>query len=103
MTIRQYLQTKANAFAWPIIALALLGLALRISGLALTPLGFSAVLASFATILLVCVVLAVRFRCPRCSGPLSSLIAHFGPMRKLGRKIQFCPFCGVKMDEPLKA
>ncbi len=37
-------------------------------------------------------------RCPRCGGPLGSLVAYFGPMASLARPITHCPFCGVHMD-----
>jgi hypothetical protein len=102
MTIRQYLQAKASTFVWLVSSFGILALGFSFSDLIATPFGFPAVLALFVTLLLIVVVLAARFRCPKCSGPLSSLIAHFGPLRRLGRQVQCCPFCGVKMDEPLK-
>jgi hypothetical protein len=37
-------------------------------------------------------------RCPRCRGPLGSLVAHFGPFASLGKRISNCPFCGVSLD-----
>lgn len=41
-------------------------------------------------------------RCPRCKGSVGSnnaplLRDHFGLM---GRRINFCPYCGVSLDEP---
>ena len=41
----------------------------------------------------------LRFlRCPRCGGPLGSLVAYFGPFASLAKRITHCPFCGVHMD-----
>ena len=99
MTIDQYLRKKANAFVWPILGLIVLGVILRWSGLIDSPYGFSIALAIFVTMLLAFLVLWVRFRCPRCTAPMSSLVAHFGPFRKLGRPVICCPFCTVRLDE----
>jgi len=101
MTIGDYLQKKAAAFVWAIVFLSVLAVSLRWLPISTTRAQVAAVIAIFATPLLLFLALAVRFRCPRCRGPLSALVAHFGPLRKLGRRVKCCPFCAVRMDEQL--
>lgn len=56
------------------------------------------VVALVVALTLVPFVLLHFLRCPRCSGPLGSLIACFGPLASFARRITHCPFCGVHMD-----
>ena len=40
-------------------------------------------------------------RCPRCRGPLGIANLPLTERRgRLTRKMDFCPFCGVSLDEP---
>lgn len=53
-------------------------------------------------LLFVGAILAIQFvvRCPRCSAPLGqiALTIAFGWLR---RRVNFCPYCGVSLDEPV--
>ena len=100
MTIGEYLHQKAATFSGSFVFLAALALLLKWLPLSDRGLAVGA-LAVLTTLVLLFIALALRFRCPRCKGPLSSLVAHFGPFRGLGRKVQCCPLCSVPMDEPL--
>jgi hypothetical protein len=41
----------------------------------------------------------IGIRCPTCRGRLTSLVLQRGSFR-VPPDIQFCPFCGVSLDEP---
>jgi len=101
MTIAEHLQAKAVAFVWPLVLLCALAISLKWLPIPTDSARVAIALAISVTLLLLFLALAVRFRCPRCSGPLSALVAHFGPLRKVGRNVQCCPFCAVRMDEQL--
>jgi hypothetical protein len=101
MTIDQHLRAKANTFALLVPAFAVAGASVSWFRLFSAEIRLVLALAFFAVLMVLFIVLAIRFRCPRCSGPLSSLVAHFGPLRRFGRKVQCCPFCTVSMDDQL--
>jgi hypothetical protein len=43
-----------------------------------------------------------RLRCPRCKGSFGMINAPFnGKTTGINRRIDFCPYCGVSLDEPL--
>jgi predicted branched-subunit amino acid permease len=98
MTIRQYIKRR---FAWGV-------------GVALSALVFIALLLASTNgkppipVLLVGIfgfvaaVISLNFaiRCPKCRGNLGITIvpAMFSPHWKL-RRVSYCPFCGVSIDE----
>jgi len=46
----------------------------------------------------------MRLRCPRCSGSLAfTSIRLTGKSKGLSRRIDFCPYCGVSLDQPYDA
>jgi hypothetical protein len=40
-------------------------------------------------------------RCPRCRAFISTSIAFPTAFRLFGRKVQYCPYCAVNLDEPM--
>lgn len=40
-------------------------------------------------------------RCPKCHANISMTIAIPTAGRIFGRKVQYCPYCGVSLDEPM--
>jgi hypothetical protein len=105
MTIREYLQRRAKLLALGIVgAWAVMAgqsfLVAQPSGPVAVAFLIAGALVFFGAILAVVFML----RCPRCNGNLGSLVAHFGPLRKMSsRQANFCPFCGVKLDDPMRA
>ena len=57
--------------------------------------------AAFFGFLIVVIVIYILFffRCPRCKGNLGYFAAHFGPLARMYKPIQFCPFCGTNLNE----
>ena len=95
MTIRGYLKRR-RVVSWSLLfgslALAVLG------GAPQSPLAHPAVLTIGLAGFLVAIVYSnVANRCPLCRGPLGSLMFNYG----ISRRVRFCPFCGVSMDEEL--
>lgn len=97
MTVHDLLVKKARAYAYAIFFLALAMVAVHLFAPASALLQLQLVLACFGGTLLVLAVMAVRFRCPTCNGSLAPLVAHFGPLRRFGRKVQCCPFCTTSL------
>ena len=98
MTIRERLNRRASIAAWPACALALGTVAM----IFLSPSEF-ALRVSVVFLVLVCLLLLstiFTLKCLRCGGPLASLVGHFCPFRRLGRKVMCCPFCAANLDEP---
>ena len=103
MTIHDLLVRRARAYAYAILVLALAVIAVHLFGPASALLQLQLVLACFGGTLVVLAVVAVRFRCPTCNGSLAPLIAHFGPLRRFGRKVQCCPFCTTSLGNSAEA
>ena len=48
--------------------------------------------------------LLVRVRCPRCGGRLGQITGYLNPRWPgFTRPINFCPYCGVNLEEPVAA
>ena len=48
-------------------------------------------------------ILSIMFiRCPKCSASLGQTIAMPTALRIGGRQVNFCPYCGVNLDEPME-
>lgn len=41
-------------------------------------------------------------RCPRCRGRIGQSIAWQVAFYWIGRRVNYCPYCGVHLDEPLQ-
>jgi hypothetical protein len=49
-------------------------------------------------------IISIMFiRCPKCSAPLGQTIAMPTALRIGGRQVNFCPYCGVGLDEPMES
>jgi hypothetical protein len=47
-------------------------------------------------------IISIMFiRCPKCRASLGQTVAVPTAMRLSGRQINFCPYCGVSLDEPM--
>jgi hypothetical protein len=102
MTIRQILRKRF----WSIFSMliTLCGL-IVLSSVALLKLRWFGV--AVAVLFLPPLILGFAFslfllRCPRCKANLSSLIGYFGPLAFMAKPVNYCPFCGVSVDEPLE-
>lgn len=101
MTMHDQLVNRARRYAYALFGLVLLAV---LGGWFAPASELSRVqwmLACMGSMPVVLAVMAVRFRCPRCRGCLAPLVAHFGPLRRFGRQVQHCPFCGVSLSGPL--
>ena len=104
MTIRDYI--KRRMWTWGAVALGswlvvALGAAISKGGGrgALPPLLPLAGFAGFAS-----AILAMQFfvKCPKCRARLAQTIAMYVAFQWGGRRqVNFCPFCGVNLDEPV--
>ena len=99
MTIRQFL-TRRMAICFSIGLLAWLGGAssFSISTSQPDPPWFYAI---FVVVFGGALLSFYRLRCPRCRTSLgTSILRMIGTSGGLGRRIDFCPYCGVSLDEP---
>jgi hypothetical protein len=81
------------------LMLALAAVAIGVVVLFEQRVGASVVLAMAVALAVVPIAsLVIYFRCPKCSASLGSLVGHFGPVRRLGKQVTHCPFCGVQLD-----
>lgn len=44
----------------------------------------------------------LALRCPKCMGNCGPMVFHNGVCRKVSNRLQYCPFCGQSLDEPLQ-
>lgn len=99
MTIRAYLRRKvlwgASIFVVVLFGSLAVAYALAVNH-TLNELGVVAIVVVPAV---APVILLFALRCPRCNGPLGSLVAYFGPFSGAAQSIKHCPFCGVCVDE----
>jgi hypothetical protein len=93
-TIRDYIKRRVRwalvigAGAW--VALALTGLT-GITNPAVAGLGFAVFFAA---------ILAIQFiKCPRCATRLGQVAMLIGPLWSGKKSINFCPYCGVNLNE----
>ena len=101
MTFRNVLKRKANIFFASMAAFYALAIA-AVFSVANVPTQIYA-LSFFALIFAPLVILRWYFRCPRCGGSMGALVANFGPLRFLAKPVNFCPSCGVALDEQVAA
>lgn len=101
-TIRQHIRRRATIGlgilfgAW--LAMGALGIATR----GAAP-WFAAAMAAGALIFIGGIIYLTFFlRCPRCSGRVGQTIA-WALLFQWGwqQRVNFCPYCGVKLDEPV--
>lgn len=49
-------------------------------------------------------IISIMFiRCPKCRASLGQTVAMPTAIRLSGRQINFCPYCGVSLDEPMES
>jgi hypothetical protein len=49
-------------------------------------------------------IISIMFiRCPKCRASLGQTVAMPTAMRLSGRQVNFCPYCGVSLDEPMES
>lgn len=100
MTMHDQLVKRAQVFAYAIFGLTVLAVSVGWFAPASDLARVQWMLACLGMVLVVLVVMAIRFRCPRCRGNLAPLVAHFGPLRRYGRPVKCCPFCGISLLDP---
>lgn len=103
MTIRSYLAKRKKHFGyWSIASFAILVVA-AVAGDALdSPPLFALAIAAFISYALSVVFYRYRVRCPRCSDNIGRHTSYFGVRRTLFfDTVNYCPFCGVHLDEPV--
>lgn len=94
MTIREYIKRRARWTA----ALSLGGFMLFAFG---GPLGipFLAIIGAIA--FGGAIILIANIRCPRCRASLGQTIAMPVGINLIGEQINYCPYCGVSLDEQI--
>jgi hypothetical protein len=103
MRIRDYLTRRKSRLAyWSIISFVILMVAL-VAGTALeTPSLHVLALVALLSYLVSVVFYQYRVRCPRCKGNIGRHTSYFGLRKTLFfDTVNYCPFCGVQLDEPV--
>ena len=97
MTIRQLLVRKALKITLSMFVLygVIIAVVLAFGEQLGAPIVFALAALMFLATL---VAIYTLFRCPSCNGNLGSLIAYFGPLRGLAKRIHHCPYCGVLLE-----
>lgn len=101
-TIRQYIRRRAAVVLGVVfgtwLSIGILGAATR----GAVPVFAAAMAAAFVVFFVVIVYLTFFLRCPRCSARVGQTIA-WAVVLKWGwqQRVNFCPYCGVKLDEPV--
>jgi hypothetical protein len=103
MTYREYFNRRKRVFlAW---FLAVLALGIAAGGLAVQLQWDWLFLVSYLCIAALFVVLyvAVMFgvRCPSCGGQWGWIAIYSGGPTSIRRRLKFCPYCGVSLDDPV--
>jgi hypothetical protein len=102
MTIRDYLKKRTRLITGvAFCGWVLLPISAIVSGRGHPPVPlFVAGVVVFGGALL---VLLFRVRCPKCQTPFRQLAGEIAFQWGTRRRVNFCPYCGVSMDEPYEA
>lgn len=105
MTFRDYLAKRKARLLWLMIGVVFLAVLCMAAATAmdsklLMGLGVLWWLAYVPAVMGYCYLV----RCPRCKGNIGRHTSHFGLKKTLFFDvINYCPFCGVQLDQPVKA
>ncbi len=98
MTTREILnKKKRNAAIFYFSSFLLLVLS-AIIGSYYKPIMIFVVIAAVACIISV-LYLLFGIRCPKCNNYLGVIISYFGGPFAISKKINYCPYCGIKLDD----
>ncbi len=100
MTIRDMLnKKKRDAAMIYFVAFAILAISiLMMISINYKPIILFVVIASIIWFLSL-LYLFFGIRCPKCSNNWGSMTAYFSSPFSIPKKINYCPYCGIKMDE----
>jgi hypothetical protein len=103
MTIRDYLtKRKSRLGYWSILSFVILVAATAASTALQSPPLHLLAFVSLASYLISVFFYQYRVRCPRCNGNIGRHTSYFGLRKTLFfDTVNHCPFCGVKIDEPV--
>jgi hypothetical protein len=103
MTIRDYLtKRKSRLGYWSIVSFVTLVAATAASTALQSPPLHLLAFVSLASYLISVFFYQYRVRCPRCNGNIGRHTSYFGLRKTLFfDTVNHCPFCGVKIDEPV--
>ena len=98
MTIRDFLAARRRKL---LILAFVAWLGFAFSGVLATENGMPWLTLLFFALFAAAVVLSMYWlKCPRCAGPIGMTNASFaGRAGGVYRRIDFCPYCGVSLDE----
>jgi hypothetical protein len=102
-TIRQFLAARRRKFIIAVIACWLGGfMSMVAASETQRPPSWLVVATTvfFAGVLLAIFAIFFFIRCPRCKGSLGANNAPLVRDHLFARRINFCPYCGVSLDEP---
>ncbi|MBL8256796.1 MAG: hypothetical protein JNJ62_09360 [Pseudoxanthomonas mexicana] len=102
MTIRAYLRTRKARYSIVGTIGLVLAMGLGMAGSIIGDARYSYATLVLLPIVLVCTLFSRSLRCPRCKGDVgsyTSLIRLRGA--PLVRRVDFCAYCGVSLDEPI--
>ena len=108
VTIRDEISRQARSAKWSgfgfAIAVAIVIAVLRSNLLRLTPRAGPFLVLGLALLFGISIFLKMRVvrrvTCPKCNGPLGVFSSAMTATPRV-RKINFCPYCGVNLDEPM--
>lgn len=105
MTIRDYLAKRKNRLAYWSLTSAVILAAAVVAGTVLESPPFQVLaIVSFASYFASVIFYQYRVRCPRCNGNIGRHTSYFGLRKTLFfGTVNYCPFCGVQLDEPVDA
>ncbi len=103
MTIRSYLAKRKKRIGyWSLASFAILVIAAVAGDVLDSPLLFALAIAAFISYAASVVFYQYRVRCPRCSANTGRHTSYFGVRKTLFfDTVNYCPFCGVHLDEPV--
>lgn len=106
--IRDEISRQARSAKWSgfgfAIAVAIAVVVLRSNLLRLTPRAGPFLVLGLALVFAISIILKMRVirrvTCPKCKGPLGAFSSAMTDSPRV-KKINFCPYCGVNLDEPM--
>ena len=98
MTIRDFLNKKKQTATMLYFGSFILLIVSVFSSFYYRPIIIIAVIAGAASFTSL-IYLLFGIRCPKCHNLLGMMISYFGGPFKMSAKVNYCPYCGAKLDD----